>query len=55
MLRSQLRQLAGIRTTGKVNPADAPILILALTSDILTLPRCTTLPIDPLAETGTSE
>ncbi len=29
-------------TYRKVNPADAPIMILGLTSDVLTLPRCTT-------------
>ena len=38
--RSQLpANLPGNPTYRKVNPADAPILILALTSDIITLPR----------------
>ncbi len=38
--RSQLpTNLPGNPTYRKVNPADAPILILALTSDIITLPR----------------
>src|SRR5499433_1093844 len=38
--RSQLpANLPGNPTYRKVNPADAPILILALTSDIMTLPR----------------
>ena len=38
--RSQLpANLPGNPTYRKVNPADAPILILALTSDIVTLPR----------------
>ena len=38
--RSQLPgNLPGNPTYRKVNPADAPILILALTSDIITLPR----------------
>jgi multidrug efflux pump len=38
--RSQLpANLPGNPTYRKVNPADAPILILAMTSDIITLPR----------------
>ena len=38
--RSQLpANLPGNPTYRKVNPADAPILILALTSDIITLPQ----------------
>ncbi|MGH9501982.1 MAG: multidrug efflux RND transporter permease subunit [Terriglobales bacterium] len=38
--RSQLpANLPGNPTYRKVNPADAPIIILALTSDIITLPR----------------
>src|SRR5438045_6786028 len=38
--RSQLpANLPGNPNYRKVNPADAPILILALTSDIITLPR----------------
>src|SRR5437667_12155221 len=38
--RSQLpANLPGNPSYRKVNPADAPILILALTSDILTLPK----------------
>src|SRR5213078_4879011 len=38
--RSQLpANLPGTPSYRKVNPADAPILILALTSDILTLPK----------------
>ena len=45
--RTAAREPAEQPDLPKVNPADAPILILALTSDAVRPGRCTTLPFDP--------